>query len=85
MTELKFHKYNLHKHNVSEEEVYECFDDSAQILQKAKDGTYVMIAKTLQNDLLHIVFRWLSAKTIYVFHARSVNQVERKRYKRKGK
>ena len=85
MREFRFHQANLQKHNVTPEEAYECFLDPAGFKQRSSEGSYILIAKTAEEDILHLAFRIEPDKSIYVFHGRPASTKERRRYKDKGK
>lgn len=85
MREFRFHHTNLDKHNVTREEVYECFKDSKSLLRRSGSGTYMLLGKTLEEDLLHIVFRVKGDRVTYVFHARPANERELRQYRTRGK
>ena len=85
MRQFKFHHHNLFKHNVTPEEAYECFLDSNGFKQRSTDGSYILIAKTAEQDILHLAFRIKPDKSLYVFHGRPASNREINRYKNKGK
>jgi len=82
--DIRFHRENLAKHNVSPEEVEECFADERKIL-RAASGSYWLIAKTEAGRYLEIGFLREPNESAFVFHAMDAKPYQKKQYKRRGK
>ena len=81
---LRFHSGNLDKHNVSPEEVEECFNDERRIL-RAGSGAYLIVAKTGAGRFLEIGFVREPDNGAFVFHAMDAKPYQRKQYKTRAK
>jgi uncharacterized protein len=82
--DLRFHYANLAKHNVSPEEVEECFADPGKIL-RAASGCYWLVAKTQSGRFVEIGFVRESEDSGFVFHAMDAKPFQRRQYKRRAK
>ncbi len=81
---LRFHQSNLEKHNVSSEEVEECFEDSQKIL-RGSAGAHWLIARTFAGRCLEIGFVREPKNTAFVFHAIDAKPYQRRQYKTRAK
>lgn len=81
---LRFHYGNLEKHNVSPEEVEECFDDSRKIL-RGSAGVHWLIAKTFAGRFLEIGFVKEPEDSAFIFHAMDAKSYQRRQYKTRAK
>ena len=82
--EFRFHHANLAKHNISPEEVEECFADPGKVL-RAASGAYWLVAKTQAGRFLDIGFVKEPDDRGFVFHAMDAKPFQRKQYKRRAK
>lgn len=81
---FRYHFGNLAKHNVSPEEVEECFNDEGKIL-RAMSGSYWLVAKTDAGRFLEIGFVREPDDDAFVFHAMDAKSYQKKQHKRRGK
>ncbi len=81
---IRFHHANLAKHNVSPDEVEECFSDQRKIL-RASSNSYWLIAKTAAGRYLEIGFVREPGDSAFVFHAMDAKLYQKKQHKRRGK
>jgi hypothetical protein len=53
---LRFHQQNLSKHDVTADEVVECFADPGGWKERANRGAYARLGKTLNGRLLEVAY-----------------------------
>lgn len=85
MIDMRFHRENLTKHNVSPDEVEEAFFDKRGWTERAIGGAYKTIGKTFAGRILELVYRKVPNDSIFVFHAMDARDHQKKRYKRLNK
>jgi len=74
------------RHNLTEEDFFECFEDEKQLRMKSRKRSYVLLASNGQGEILHIAFRLSEdQENIYVFHGRPATLSEKRRYRFRGK
>jgi uncharacterized DUF497 family protein len=81
--ELIFHYRNLDKHNVSEDEAEQAFNDPNGLTEKRYEGIYVCLGKTLEGRLLEMAYRKLNKDQALIFHAMNARDNQKKRYKKR--
>lgn len=79
---MRFHKDNLAKHNVSQEEAEEALKDKDGWVERTENGAYSSVGKTAAGRFLEICYRKLPDGSAFVFHAMAAREHQKKRYKR---
>jgi len=79
---MRFNSNSLTKHEVSEQEVYEAFDNEPQgwyILDEADDA-FMVVSFTHSSRLLEFGVRELEGGEIFIFHAQSASPEYRNKF-----